>query len=475
MRVAAFIGGPIDLHSRSAQIHRRIGDVAINLSKPKGAEPEPMAKFRKIRVMNSKMRLVLRAGSTLAFLISAGSSALRASDPSPQTAPNGASAPADQASTPSGTSVHVAKPYVLFMGADVALEKDKTFDPIDEVADTVIVVTADGKPVNVPKDRNNNLQVREDLKIASSSVEMSDLKTDRAYSQLADPFRKIEGYNTAASGAVNVEDLARGALVNDHTKLDSTAAGSGPAAAQAQQILAQDQAAVDSATTQTAEAIDMVGRGTSKELGAESGGTFDAIRVSFAVTPKSDLAKPYLAIIAHIKDPAGKPDQELPWIHLESLGPMAAGVTRKVNVYEEGLPPGYTLGKCEVHIYDGRSELATNLSSNRAELSRDEMLDFRVIRYIAANSERTLPAMPAMFVSDLRSSLSQDQLNQTCYVRVAKDGRVAATFIDKEGTQPLQDQALNAALKGLRFKPAIESGKPVEAVVAIRLGKLGGH
>jgi hypothetical protein len=380
---------------------------------------------------------------------------------------------ADQASAPNGTLVHATKPYVLFRGADVAVQNDKAFSPIDEVNDTGFVVRANGKQVNVPKDKAGSLQVSENLKIATASVEMSDMKTERAYSKQADPFRKMESFNTAAAGAAGVEDLARGAQVKDQAKLGAVAAGGGAGAASAQATLAADQAAVDTASTQTSQSIAMLGSVEAKDGGADSGGAYDAIRVSFAVTPKSDLAKPYFAVIARIKDPAGKADQELPWVHLESLGPMAAGVTRKVNVYEEGLPPGYALGKSEVHFYDGRSELATNLSSNRAELTKDEMLDFRVIQYIAGNEGRTLPAAPAMFANDLRSSLSQDQLNQTCYVRVAKDGRVAATFSDKEGAQPLQDQTLDAALKGLRFKPAIESGKPVEATVAIRLGKLG--
>jgi hypothetical protein len=37
---------------------------------------------------------------------------------------------------------------------------------------------------------------------------------------------------------------------------------------------------------------------------------------------------------------------------------------------------------------------------------------------------------------------------------------------------PLQDQQLDEALKGLRFKPAIEQGTPVETMVPIRLGMI---
>jgi hypothetical protein len=100
------------------------------------------------------------------------------------------------------------------------------------------------------------------------------------------------------------------------------------------------------------------------------------------------------------------------------------------------------------------------------------MLDFRVIDYITANRGHTLPAVPATFARDMRSFLTPAQLNQACYVLVAKNGRVTATFEDKEGKSPLQDQQLDAALKGLRFKPAIEQGTPMETIVPIRLGMI---
>jgi hypothetical protein len=79
-----------------------------------------------------------------------------------------------------------------------------------------------------------------------------------------------------------------------------------------------------------------------------------------------------------------------------------------------------------------------------------------------------------MFTRDLRAALNPAQLSETCFVRVAKNGRVAAAFHDKAGKQPLQDPALESALKTLRFKPALEAGKPVESVAPVRLGKIVG-
>jgi hypothetical protein len=417
--------------------------------------------------MKSPIRFALRAGSTLAFYVVSHTAAL-ATDTGPQHAADGA----DPAAATNGILVHQTKPYVLFMGADVTVQKDKDFDPIEEVTNSVIVTSSHGKPVNVALEHGVSLQVRENLKLSASGASISGLKTARAYSPAVDPFRTLEGFNSAASGANDIVDLARGQLLLDHEKLDATADGTGSSAIQAQQILAADQAAVDQATTEADHDIGMLPIAEAKVGATDSGGKYDAIRVSFAVTPKRDLPKAYVAVIAQIQDPADKSGQSKPWVHLQSLGAISAGETRKVNVYEEGMPSGYTLGKCEVHLYDGPNELATDISSKRVMLTEDEAMTFRVIEYVADNKGRSLPAVPATFVSDLRPSLSPAQLNQACYVRVAKDGKVAATFGDKDGTQPLQDPELDAALKGLRFKPAIESGKPVESIVAIRLGMI---
>ena len=283
----------------------------------------------------------------------------------------------------------------------------------------------------------------------------------------------LSRHRASVSGANDVADLARGTLLKDQAKLGATASGPMSQAQQdAQAILNADQEAVDHATAQADHESVMLPGDEAKAGAAEGGGAYDAIRISFAVTPEKSMAKAFVAVIAQIQDPAKTSGQPQPWIHLQSLGSIAAGETRKVNVYEEGLPSGYALKNCEVHVFDGRSELATNLSSKRVALTKDEMLDFRVIQYVAANGGRTAPAAPAMFVSDLRPSLTPAELGQACFVRVAKDGRVAATFVDRDATQPLQDPALDAALKGLRFKPAIDAGKPVESIVAIRLGSL---
>ena len=423
--------------------------------------------------MNPINRSVLRAGLTLA-LCSTSHLAAAASDNGSQSASTGTSNQSAQASATNGTFVHASKPYVLFMGADVSVKNDTIFSPVQEVTRSVAVVKADNKLVNVPLDRKVSLQFRDDLKVTEKSVEISSLKTDRVYSPSADPFKGFANGENLVQGAEAVADASQ-AIANS-TAAESISLPAAPGApvavvANSADVMAA-QSTADSDRFEATRESGMVSSFAGKQAAAEGQQMFDAIRISFAVTPRSDLAKPYIAIIAQIRDPSLKSDHTEPWIHLQPLGPLSAGVATKVTVYQEGMPPGYDLVKCDVHFYDGADELATNLSNKRVPLSKDEMLDFRVIEYLSANRGRTLPAVPATFVRDMRSSLTPAELNQACYVRVAKNGKVAATFADKAGTQPLQDETLDSALRGIRFKPAIEAGRPVETIVPIRLGMI---
>jgi len=209
----------------------------------------------------------------------------------------------------------------------------------------------------------------------------------------------------------------------------------------------------------------------SNRMGAEAARElFDAIRLSFDVTSEEDLAQPYFAVIAQIRDRDSKPGQVRKWAYVRALSQLHAGASRKVNVYQGGMPPGYILESCEVHLYNRGEELATNLSRKRVPLTDEEAAEYRIIEYVGANKGRTLPATPA--TKTLRASLTPAQLNMTCYVCVAKDGRVVAVFRDTDAKQPLQDPVLESALKTLRFKPALNAGKPVESITPITLGRL---
>jgi hypothetical protein len=370
---------------------------------------------------------------------------------------------------PVAAATAAPKTHVLFMGADIALEKDKVFSPVEDVTEMALVIKPGGKLVKVPMEQCVNFNISEALKIAKTSVGIDDLKFERAYTPGTDPFLKFARNAALSAGQSGPVDLARGNLL----RLEMMGKQSGGSPAYQQQIAAA-QTNIDASELESSREIYDIGS-QSAAAGVEAmRELFDAIRLSFEVKSDEDLADPYCAVIAQIRDRDSKPGQVRRWAYLKSLGRMSAGASRKVNIYQGGFPPGFILESCEVHIYNRGAELATNLSRKRVALTDAEALEYRILEYVGTHKGRTLPASLATTTlpREVRASLTPTQLSETCYVRVARDGRVAAAFRDAAGQQPLQDPALESALKIFRYEPALETGKPVEAIVPINLSQL---
>lgn len=388
---------------------------------------------------------------------------------------------ADQ--TPRDPQAGAAATHVLFMGADLAVDKDRVFHPVEEVTATSLVIKPGGQPVKLPLAQTANIRVTEALRLADTNVGLGDFKFERTYSAEADPTAQLARTAAMAAGDTAVVDLAVAAERNASMMMagpSAAVAGAGNPedAAMAGRSLAQARANQASAEmnlnrtlANSSSQVYDVGAQASKLLAAEP---FDAIRVSFTVTAETALTQPYYGIIAQLRDPGSKPGQVRKWVYLKSFGPLAAGETQQVTVFQSGLPPGYLLEDCEVHVYDGRQELSTTLSRRRVALSDEEALTYRVIEYIGENKGRTLPA--ALTTKSLPpavgAALSPAQRETTCYVRVTKDGQVTAAFGDADGKKPLQDATLAAAVATLQFNPALAAGKPVESIAPVKVGSL---
>jgi hypothetical protein len=74
--------------------------------------------------------------------------------------------------------------------------------------------------------------------------------------------------------------------------------------------------------------------------------------------------------------------------------------------------------------------------------------------------------------SDLHTRLSGGQFSQTYYVKVSKDGMADAAYLDESCTQKIEDPYLESVVSSIRFKPALEKGKPVDAVAPLKLASL---
>ncbi len=418
-----------------------------------------------MKISAAPLRLTQRITSRL-ILVSTLQTAAVAAEPTP------VSAGADASAT-----------HVLFMGVELAAEKGRVYYPVVGVTAASVVIAPEGKPVRLPLAQTSNLRVTDSLKLADAKVGLDHFKFERAFSADADPTAQLARTASLAAGQTALVDLANADLRRANLQVAGASgavagAGNPEDMADARRALSSAQSVQSSAEANLNQALATpnsqvydVGAQSARLSGEEN---YDAIRVSFAVTAESDLAQPYCGIIARFRDPGSRPDQVRPWVYLHPLSPMLAGETRRVTVFQSGFPPGYSLEGCDVHVYDGAKELATPLSPRRVPLSDEEARDYRVIEYIGAHKGRTMPA--ALVTTTLRldawASLTRSQLEETCHVRVAKDGRVTGTFRDAEGKKPLPDAALAAVLKTLRYNPALVAGKPVESIVPVVLGGL---
>jgi hypothetical protein len=60
----------------------------------------------------------------------------------------------------------------------------------------------------------------------------------------------------------------------------------------------------------------------------------------------------------------------------------------------------------------------------------------------------------------------------TFYVRVSKDGLAEEPYADTACTKKIADPYLVSVVRSIRFKPALELGKPVEGTAAVNLNQL---
>ena len=364
------------------------------------------------------------------------------------------------------------------MGAEIMVDWKKEVIPVEDVTSKEIVIRPDSGLVNIPLSQQVNLFIKESLKVAAAQLEVSDFKAERAYSPALDPIRRMATAAALASGPSQMADLASGQVMQANMHVMGAynvlnAARGTPLQGQAEAAVAQAEAEYgvaagnlnDLYNTPVSNTDDL--SSSAAAINAQ-GDRFDAIRVTFDVTTDRNLKDPYYAVIAQIRNPGSKKDQVRKWAYLKSLGgPLHPGQSAHVLVYQSGLPQGYILESCEVHLYDRKNELATNLSSKRMELTTDEAIDFEIVDYISANKGRT---MPASLLSAGDPASAPERTGETCHVRVGPDGRVVGVFSDSAGKKPLNNPAIEASLKQLRFKPALDAGKPVESIVAIKLG-----
>jgi hypothetical protein len=195
----------------------------------------------------------------------------------------------------------------------------------------------------------------------------------------------------------------------------------------------------------------------------------DGYEVTFRISAPERHGSAYgvVRLIVRLPGTPGAKAQSLRMFRLRDLGPDP----RKVIVRILDLPAGFAVESHEVHIYADGRELATNLSTSRVELTPDEALAFLILRHAQVNAGATIPASVAVELRDPAPALTANGPSRLVDLVIGEDGVVRdVRFADLDAGRASAD--LTAAVRGVRFLPALVNGRPVESSGRFTLGEL---
>lgn len=394
----------------------------------------------------------------LAAAVLVGAGPLPGVDPIPVAAPQG-SAGATQ---------------VLFMGTDVVILKDRDFHRVVAITDGAYVIEQRGRPVRVPlASRDIRLKVEPSLKLSGISVQVDGLKSAQGYTPANDPRRRRLAAAGAAAGSEAAVDVATdsmaGAAAAQQNVFIAGAQGSGDVLTTLGNQTAQRDSTLSSARSQRTSAGDHA----DQLVGDLAEGAFDAMEVDFELSSPTPLADPAVVVVMRYRHRGAPRGTERDIINAQTLDGLDA-TPRRISVRQGGFPRGFTLDEVQVHVYDGGREVASNVAPKRVELAPEEAFQYVLMEHASAHRGESMPASPALGgpTPAQRAQIPADELTRTYHLRVGKDGRVQGTYSDPACKVRVAPGAVADAFDTILFKPALEKGRPVDGVVALRLSDL---
>jgi len=372
------------------------------------------------------------------------------------------------------------KTHTLFMGADIFVGRGKELCAVKDVVGTSWVVDVNGHRKVIPVSEGPlNIKVTPTLKLTEVSATVADFKNERGYSDVNDP-------NSRQAGSLmRMADLQAGyqaqynqaSFLNMQAQSDAAMGMNKPSSGNAGHLPAGANQPVLNVLASTAQGAEVAANGPGSDFeqigdrGLPAG--FDAMEVRFAVSSERPLNDPYVVTITRFHPKGSVPGQVQNLVYAKSLHPIDAHA-QTVHLVEGGFPAGFEVQDFQFHLYNHGEEIATTVSSKRVSLTRDEAFEYVKMEYVGAHKGATLPPSPAMgrLPPEMPKLLADGKYGETYYVRVSRDGTGSDVFLDPSCTQKVEDGYLQSIIRSIRFKPALEQGRPVDGVAALKLGQL---
>lgn len=372
----------------------------------------------------------------------------------------------------------VSKDYVVFLGIDLFADPNNELERLPVVGGSsgeIVVLDESGTSV-IPRSKAVITATLEP-KVSRGEVTLERMEGRPVYSPNTNPATKElaqmmalqsvdEGRRDAADRAAFRARMA----VNAAGAEAAATPAAGRAAAESR--FNQATAAAAAAASEVGEAAGSSVLSSNLPLGFEGNGGHDGFEVTFRVSAAEHYSDAYGVLQLTIHEPLhpelGK-QHAFQVFDLPDIGPKP----RKVSVTRLRLPRGFMIDSYEVHVYVADTELATNTSRNRVEVTKAEALQFLILQHTHRNKGASLDPQ---VVQELRpewprAKLAGDWEHITVNLRITPEGMVEETNVAGGISNPLTDE-LSAAVRDVVFLPALAVGKPVPGTGRFALGEL---
>jgi hypothetical protein len=402
------------------------------------------------------------------------------------------------ASTSSNVSVAEAKPYVLFLRTDIAVEQNKKLCPLKDVSGQDLIVSVDGQKVSVPMaGASHALELQNALTLARTSASLTGLEIERSYTPRRDPRMQRQRDAMAAEAAMGDNaSLAEGRMITGLNKdyvafnSDLKNPNGGPMGGVAITAAAiNDKARLiqnGAADSEALQAFKQMNRAEDlRQTDITSGGfarlaaendmaqeLYDALSVRFQVSSPVYLEKPYLVLITRFHAPDDKPGVARNAVFAKALNAFGSKPI-KIDVLQRGFPLGFEIEDLQLHLYSDGHEIPTDVAQKRVPLSREEAFEYLKSKYLSGHKGDTLTATPALGRPDKneRLKLTPNQWNAVYYAKVSKDGLPLGTYLDEACSQAVDD-TVGTLAQNVRYYPAMESGELVVGTAQLSWSQL---
>ncbi|HEY1848539.1 MAG TPA: hypothetical protein VGG37_05005 [Opitutaceae bacterium] len=420
------------------------------------------------------------------------------------------------------------KTHVLFMGADIAINLDKDLYGVEDVWGSNWVVDIGGRKREISSRKAPvNLKITPSLKLTESMATIVGFTRVKAYSFSNDPSVLLtRGLTRSASLSNDLNSIARDAQARVDTMQSYNMSGASVFAGADDQFSASAQmdtamyvgatthpgglgyrgaplpsplaptTSTDTTGAQAKLAVHDPGLTPSAYLniannenaaagaagaaangnepaGKIASGGLDALDVQFDIRSSKPLHNPYVVTMTRFRAPGSRPGVVQNLVYAKSINPIDEHLSH-VKFSEEGFPFDYELVDFQLHLYNQGVEVATNVAQDRVELTREEAFEYVKMEYVGSHPKGTLPATPAMakFPADLPALLAAGKYLSPFYVKVSSEGYSGAAYSDPACTRRIADAYLDSVVGRIRFKPALQNGKPVAGTAKVSLHEL---